>query len=240
MLPLTQAAVLDLQSLSFDYIIVRSQRKSAAIHVSSKGVQVRIPFGVSDGWVEEFVVAKQNWIEQKILQQQSRESRVPVIEIGQKVLYLGAWHTLDFKHAPRVSMHAGNGSITYLGPKKPTNNELSQCLQKFFKRQAKLLLVPQTTEKARELKVVERLQEVVFRRTKSKWGHCTSAGRIQYNWLIVGAPLAVIDYLICHEVSHIIQANHSQAFWRVVESLCPDYKELQQWLNDHASELSWC
>ncbi len=240
MVPLTQAGVLNLQSLSFVYTIVRSQRKSAAIHVTSKGVQVRIPYAVSDGWVEEFVVAKQNWIEQKILQQQSRQSQVPIIEIGQKVLYLGAWHTLDFKYATKVSMHLGGGSIIYNGPKLPANNELTLCLQKFFKGQAKLFLVTQTTEKARQLKVVERLQEVVFRRTKSKWGHCTSLGRIQYNWLIVGAPLAVMDYLICHEVSHLIQANHSQAFWLLVKELCPDYKKQQKWLNDHASELSWC
>ena len=235
-----QANVLNLQSLSFDYSIVRSQRKSAAIHVGSQGVQVRIPYGVSDGWVEEFVVAKQLWIEQKLLQQQGRQSRVPNIEIGEKVLFLGEWHLLEFKYAKRVSMHLEKGVIIYNGPVSPAKSELTLLLQKFFKHQAKQFMVTQTSEKARQLKVIERLHEVVFRRTKSKWGHCTSRGRIQYNWLIMGAPITVIDYLISHEVSHLIQANHSRAFWSLVAGLCPNYKEHQQWLNDHASELSWC
>lgn len=234
------ANVLNLQGLSFDYTIVRSQRKSAAIHVASQGVQVRIPYGVSDGWVEEFVVAKQGWIEQKLLQQQSRQSRVPKIEIGEKVLFLGEWHSLTFKCAKRVSVHVEQDAIIYNGPKQPTNSELTHALQNFFKHQAKLLMVTKTTDKARQFKVVERLHAVVFRRTKSKWGHCTSRGRIQYNWLIMGAPITVIDYLISHEVSHLLQANHSRAFWNLVADLCPNYKEHQQWLNDHASELSWC
>ena len=240
MLPFIQEKVLNLQNLSFDYTIVRSQRKSAAIHVGSQGVQVRIPYGVSDGWVEEFVVAKQHWIEQKILQQQSRQSRVPSIEIGEKVLFLGNWHTLIFQFSKRVSVHIDKDAMIYNGPKQPTNAELTLALQKFFKHQAKQFMVTKTCDMARQLKVVDRLEEVVFRRTKSKWGHCTSRGRIQYNWLIMGAPLAVIDYLISHEVSHLIQANHSRAFWQLVAQSSPNYKEHQQWLNDHASELSWC
>ena len=232
--------ILNLQCLSFQYTIVRSRRKSAAIHVGSNGVQVRIPFGVSDGWVEEFVVAKQTWIEQKLLEQETRQNKVPIIELGQSVLFLGLWRKLSFQYAARVSMSVENNEIIYCGPTQPNSSVLTKALQNFFKSQAKLYMVTQTSEKARLLKAIERLQEVVFRRTKSKWGHCTSKGRIQYNWLVMGAPLVVIEYLICHEVSHLIQANHSRAFWALVERLCPDYKEHQKWLNDHASELSWC
>ena len=231
---------LNLQGLAFEYSIVRSQRKTAAIHVTSQGVQVRIPKGVSDGWVEEFVVAKQEWINTKLAQQQGKKLRIPVIELGQKVLFLGTWRTLMYVYSVHKKVRLEENAIVFSAAEKPTKKQLLSILQSFFKQQAKQYMVAQTSDKARQLKVVERLLEVVFRRTKSKWGHCTSNGRIQYNWLIMGAPAAVIDYLICHEVSHLIQANHSRAFWSLVEGMSPDYKSHQKWLNDHVLELSWC
>ena len=231
---------LNLQGLAFEYTIVRSQRKTAAIHVTSQGVQVRIPKSVSDAWVEEFVVAKQGWINTKLAQQQGKNLRIPVIELGQKVLFLGIWRTLVYAYSVKSQVKLEADEIIFSATDKPTQKQLLSGLQSFFKQQAKQYMVSQTSAKARRLKVVERLSEVVFRRTKSKWGHCTSRGRIQYNWLIMGAPEAVIDYLICHEVSHLIQANHSRAFWALVESMSPDYKRHQNWLNDHSIELSWC
>lgn len=231
---------LNLQGLAFEYSIVRSQRKTAAIHVTPQGVQVRIPKGVSDGWVEEFVVAKQGWINTQLAQQQGMKLRVPIIELGQKVLFLGVWRTLIYVYSVKSQVKLEGEKIIFNAIDKPTPKQILNTLQSFFKQQAKQYMVTQSSEKARQLKVVERLIEVVFRRTKSKWGHCTSKGRIQYNWLIMGAPAAVIDYLICHEVSHLVQANHSPAFWSLVKSLSPDYKIHQKWLNDHAIELSWC
>ena len=80
---------------------------------------------------------------------------------------------------------------------------------------------------------------VSFRKTKTKWGHCSTRGIIQFNWLIMMAPNEVIDYLVAHEVSHLVHMNHSTDYWRVVSSLCPNYKIHRDWLreNEHRFRL---
>ena len=69
-----------------------------------------------------------------------------------------------------------------------------------------------------------------MRFTRSKWGHCTSEGVLQYNWHIVLAPEPVVDYLVAHEVCHLRHLNHSAHFWALVASVCPDYQAQRDWL----------
>mgnify|MGYP000089820138 FL=1 len=229
-----------LPDLGFDYTIVESRRKTAAIHVMPQGVEIRIPLGVDHSWAHDFIADKQNWVKKKLNQQQGHIQRVPSLELGTQVLFLGAWRTLKYQQSPRGVLQVEAQEIIFLFAKPPTQPQILATLQAYFKWQAKELLVSKTFGIAQQIHQQDRLQKVMFRRTKSKWGHCTSSGNIQYNWLIMGAPMAVIDYLICHEVCHLQELNHSKKFWALVESVCPDYKVQRQWLKDYAMELSWC
>jgi predicted metal-dependent hydrolase len=110
---------------------------------------------------------------------------------------------------------------------------LEKHFSKWLKHQASEYMTTQTIKTARALGVEERLKEVIFRKTKTKWGHCGSDGTIQYNWLTMMAPKEVIDYLIAHESSHLVHMNHSKRFWQTVESICPDYKNLKDWLKTY-------
>src|SRR5690606_23710810 len=99
----------------------------------------------------------------------------------------------------------------------------TKALQRCLLVQAAAVLPARTRALADYLGVGGKLKDVVFRKTKTKWGHCTASGRIQFNWLIMLAPDAIIDYMICHEVSHLRVMNHSAQFWGLVASVCPDY-----------------
>ena len=90
---------------------------------------------------------------------------------------------------------------------------------------------------ARKLGLAHKLKAVTFRRTRTKWGHCCQDGTIQFNWLVMMAPPAVLEYLIAHETSHLRHLNHSKKFWETVGSLCPDYKQHRDWLSDHGHRL---
>ena len=61
-------------------------------------------------------------------------------------------------------------------------------------------------------------------RAKTRWGSCNSRGLISLNWRLIQLPLHLIDYVVAHELAHLIEMNHSQAFWKVVESVCPEYR----------------
>jgi len=75
-------------------------------------------------------------------------------------------------------------------------------------------------------------------RTRHKrWGTCTPNGDILLNWRIVMAPVRVIDYIIVHELAHIIVPEHNDKFWRLVRTTLPHFKEVKEWLRVHGIEL---
>lgn len=76
-----------------------------------------------------------------------------------------------------------------------------------------------------------------LRDTRSRWGSCSSAGRLMFSWRLIMAPPEILDYVAAHEVAHLIEMNHSAAFWAVVGQLCPDYARRRRWLRDHGARL---
>ncbi len=78
---------------------------------------------------------------------------------------------------------------------------------------------------------------ISIREQKTRWGSCSSKGNLNFNWRLIFAPESVLDYIVVHELAHRKEMNHSPAFYRIVASVLPDYKEQQKWLRDHGQDL---
>lgn len=78
---------------------------------------------------------------------------------------------------------------------------------------------------------------IVLRDTRSRWGSCTSDGRLMFSWRLAMAPPAVLDYVAAHEVAHLRHMDHSPRFWAAVAGLMPDYARHRDWLRRHGSDL---
>jgi predicted metal-dependent hydrolase len=78
---------------------------------------------------------------------------------------------------------------------------------------------------------------LTMRNQRSRWGSCSSTRALSFNWRLVLAPHDVLDYVVVHEVCHLVELNHGPAFWRLVEKRRPDYAESKQWLDDHGWEI---
>ena len=78
---------------------------------------------------------------------------------------------------------------------------------------------------------------ISVRDQKTRWGSCSAKGTLSFNWRLMLAPPAIQDYVIIHELCHLTYMNHSNAFWKKVESVCPDYRTARKWLKDHGHEL---
>jgi len=78
---------------------------------------------------------------------------------------------------------------------------------------------------------------LTLRDTRSRWGSCTAAGGLMYSWRLIMAPPEVLDYVAAHEVAHLVQMNHSAAFWAVVAGLCPGYLRHRRWLKGQGQAL---
>lgn len=78
---------------------------------------------------------------------------------------------------------------------------------------------------------------LAIRDTRSRWGSCSPDGRLMYSWRLIMAPPPVLDYVAAHEVAHLVELNHSPAYWAVVTRICPDWKDHRAWLRSHGSTL---
>ena len=226
--------------LPFDYSLVRSNRKTVAIHVSAKGVSIRIPHHVTDEFALAFLLKKSAWVQSKLKAQSHVHALLPKLEVGSSILWQGQKFIIDYRLAKRRGLIMNEQSFIVEAPEWPNASQLLDVFSGYFKQQAKHYLTLETMKQAERMNLFHKLDSVKFRRTKSKWGHCTSKGVIQYNWLIMGAPISVIQYLVVHEVAHLKYPHHQSAFWDLVERYCPDYKESNLWLKENGVKLGWC
>jgi predicted metal-dependent hydrolase len=78
---------------------------------------------------------------------------------------------------------------------------------------------------------------LTLRDPRSRWGSCSTSGDLMFSWRLIMAPVAVLDYVVAHEVAHLAEMNHSPRFWAVVKRLCPDYPAARDWLRRHGARL---
>lgn len=78
---------------------------------------------------------------------------------------------------------------------------------------------------------------ISIREQKTRWGSCSSQGNLNFNWRLIFAPEEVLDYIVVHELAHRLEMNHSSAFYAIVASVLPNYKETQKWLRENGHSL---
>lgn len=112
---------------------------------------------------------------------------------------------------------------------------LSRRVSDFLKAEARRELVAAVARHAARLAVTPKA--ITVKDTKTRWGSCTSAGRLAFSWRIIMAPPEVLDYLAAHEVAHMREMNHSARFWRHVRTACPGTDAARAWLKHHGASL---
>ena len=103
------------------------------------------------------------------------------------------------------------------------------------RRAARELVAMLIDEEGPELGV--EVQRVQIRDQRSRWGSCSTRGTLSFNWRLVLAPFDVLDYVVVHELCHLLEPNHSRRFWKLVEQRRPDWRAQRDWLHEHGPEL---
>lgn len=117
----------------------------------------------------------------------------------------------------------------------PEGTDVKASLRRAMRQQAGIELPPRLLELAHAAGL--KVARVTVRDQRSRWGSCSSRGAIALNWRLLLMPSAVRDYVLWHELMHVKRADHSRAFWKLVEEVCPDYRDARAWLNAHGREL---
>jgi predicted metal-dependent hydrolase len=84
-----------------------------------------------------------------------------------------------------------------------------------------------------------RPMEIKVKEQKKRWGSCTGSNRLLFNWRCIMAPAPVLDYVVIHEMCHMVHKNHSPLFWNMVASILPDYKSSREWLRVNGIRMAY-
>ena len=211
--------------------IIKSNRKTLSISVNENAeLIVRAPKRISNKEIQAFITDKMNWVNNK---QNLARTRIAEIKKDQgKYLYLGKLFPIiiDNTCTKNVSFN-GNEFVTSVENQSIFNTSLKSWYKKRFKEIALPRLIYFSTK--HNLKI----NQVRIKEQKTLWGSCSSKNNINLNYLLMMAPMLVIDYVIIHELVHTIHKNHSVAFWKVVEFIMPNYKDAKHWLKENGYKI---
>jgi len=128
-------------------------------------------------------------------------------------------------------------SILYLGKEQPAAFlEKINNLENFYRDETRRII-----EGLVELHNPDnafKINKIFIKSQKTRWGSCSIKGNLNFNWKLSMAPPGVIEYVVVHELCHRIEMNHSKKFWKLVEDLCPKYKQHKTWLKNNEFRLS--
>jgi len=220
--------------------VVRSRRRTAALHIVGNELQVRVPQQVRDERIIEILQTKRSWISKKVAQ--LKEVQIPKPKefvSGEAFLFLGQNYRLKIQEGHQVGVELLDGYLLTTVRTSDTGEKrkekIKKYLQYWYRSSARERLIEKVDRYSKLIGVSSKgLRLGSF---KSKWGSCDSRSKLAFNWNLIKAPHAIIDYVVIHELCHIIQLNHSKLFWQEVEKYDPEYKEHRAWLKQHASEL---
>ena len=229
---------------SLEYSLRRSNRKSMGIAIERDGaIIVTAPHQAKFNEIEKFVSEKKIWIYQKLAKKKTLNREKPRREFvnGQGFLYLGKSYRL--KLIDNGKMRSGRSpNVTVLrlwhGYFELAESEKANARNHFiswYRKQIKEQL------KARIPRYDKRI-EVTVKDTRildlgHRWASCGRNGVINFNWRSVMAPVWVLDYILVHEMVHLIERGHTDRFWRLVSRVIPDYEEHALWLNENGADL---
>ncbi|EAR10368.1 M48 family metallopeptidase [Reinekea blandensis] len=216
-----------------------SKRKTIALHVQAGQIELRAPYRTDPAFMQAFLRSRDGWLNKAIHEQAIKAQDRIDYSLANRIPFMGfdvAVTRQAQQKRPTWSLTPEGLSLTLPDPDDAETN--LHLLADFYQSQARFWLPKKTRERAETGNLLSQLKDVRLRKTKTKWGHCTHDGRIQYNWLIMMAPERVIDYLVSHEVSHLKHLNHSSAFWQQVEALHPNYQADRRWLRRHEHRLT--
>ena len=223
--------VLFFQGESIIYLLIRSKRRkrSISMKIHSDGrLQLNVPFNSPKKIIESFILEKYRWIRNNQQARLSQEKHPePSYKDGDKHFYLGIEYPLHLIIAPQSNVGIRNNSILVHYRKNAT---IKSLLKNWYKQQALDYFKVKTTLLANTYQFPP-IKNIKVRYMKARWGSCSSDSVITYNIHLLKADPEYIDYVILHELCHLIHPNHSKNFYRLQSQLNPDWKQKKINLN---------
>lgn len=222
--------------MELSYSVRRSaKRKKLTITVErDRSVVVHAPSDATVATIERAVESKRQWIFDKLHHSQKYQvlPHPPGKELvtGESVLYLGRSYRIELVANGLAEIQLTRRLLIPASIEKRRNG----AMREWYVARANEKILPRVPPHARALGVEFNGAKIVD--SRYRWGSCTAHDTVTFNWRLIKAPIFVIDYVIVHELAHLIEANHTPKFWNVVSAQIPRIEQARAWLR-HNGEL---
>ena len=218
------------------YFLEHRARRTVGLKITADGLVVHAPKRIFAFQLNQILQQKSSWILNKL---QAREAnhvaKVEWID-GEHLLYLGNDIQLIIsQNNSNKALIFDQNTLLVASPQPNNHAVLGRKVIQWYKKQAALDFARRLEILAAKLGVAT--PPLTLSNAQSRWGSCNSRGQVRLNWRLLQAPPHIINYVICHELAHLKQMNHSTKFWAVVEQLFPNYKLAEKELKALSPQL---
>lgn len=222
-----------MQTDEYDFNIIRSpRRKRIALRLTPEGkVEILCPQGTGEAVLKQLISANLHLID-KLKRRQSKQPAPQRLSFAENDLLPLLGKNFPLHLSSRLTLFDGERFII---PRSSDPDELKSALTSLYKAIALKYLTSRTATLAGECGFSYNKLRITSATTR--WGSCNSQKTIAYSWKLIMCPKPLIDYVIIHELSHLLELNHSPEFWKIVQKFCPDYKERRSMLKKFARTL---
>ncbi|MBM9594940.1 M48 family metallopeptidase [Roseitranquillus sediminis] len=202
----------------------RARRISLRVSRLDGRVTLTVPVGVREAEAVRFAMSREPWLRRVLASTPPRRIPAP-----------GRTLPIEGRELPIVAARirwAGLDAGAVLVPQgQPAGPPLAQLLKRLARERAEPLVTRHAAAARR------RFGRISFRDTRSRWGSCSSDGNLMFSWRLLMAPPHVLDYVVAHEVAHLVHLDHSPSFWLETGRLFPDWRASRDWLRQNGDAL---
>jgi len=239
-MPTTDKRTINLDGKIIEYSLKQSQRsRRVRVSVSESGVSLTIPYGYPPRDGEAFLIHNAEWVLGQLEKHRRHAARVGQKYLPADVILLRGVPTHivvleepERKARIRVNEERGNLILRIpAGHRELIPTGLENHLREMARDQIEACVATQ----GRRMGV--RPKSIVIRDQRTRWGSCSSSGTLSFNWRLIMVPPTVLEYVVIHELAHMIHPNHSNVYWSYVSQYYPAFKEARAWLRKNVALL---
>ena len=208
------------------YLLKRSQqRKSIMLTVDERGLTVSAPWRSSERRIAGIIRDAERWVLKKLDVWSAFPARNQSWTQGDKIKYLGrdlSLHLYGDLLASLITLHEEDRLQVTLAD--PSNKDaVKAAVITWYRRHAQANFVDRIATFAPKLDVP--IPRLLLSNARTRWGSCNAKREVRLNWRLIQASQPTVDYVVVHELAHLIEMNHSRRFWKLVALACPHYRE---------------
>ncbi|MFZ7122019.1 MAG: M48 family metallopeptidase [Eubacteriaceae bacterium] len=213
-----------------NYYIKKMRRKDIVLKVENNELMVITPKKTNHNEIERYLDLNKNWIKKSI-------NDIGISILGGHIMYLGNNIPLETKiheSNQKVKLHLEE-NIFSLHTYTENSFSMEKIIEEWYKAETRKIVLTKLEHFKKEVGVNPK--NIYVENLFYRWASCSNYGNMKFNWKCAMLPENVIDYVVVHELCHLIELNHSKKYWQEVEKIMPDYEISKSWLDRHGAKL---